>query len=189
MKVDRHGSAAVLTDEQLDALLDAAPSARYRALWSIQRWTAGRISEVLALTWGDINGKVTYRKGNTKTKTTRQVPTAPRLEAELIAYREAWQAEYGHPPARDEALFPAKGSTYSPMTRQAADKALRHTCDALGLQGVSTHSFRRSLATAAVRRGVSLHVIQKVTGHKSLGSLGHYLEAGDEEVLAAITGE
>lgn len=188
MKVDRHGSAAVLTDDQLDALLDAAPSPRYRALWAVQRWTAGRISEVLTLTWGDINGKVTYRRANTKTKTTRQVPTAPRLEAELIAYRQAWEAEHGHLPTRDEALFPAKGSTHTPMTRQAADKALRQTCEVLGLQGVSTHSFRRSLATSAVRRGVSLHVIQKVTGHKSLGSLGHYLEADDEEVMAAITG-
>jgi integrase/recombinase XerD len=58
----------------------------------------------------------------------------------------------------------------------------------LGLEGVSTHSFRRTLATAAVRRGVSLHVVQQVTGHKSLGSLGHYLEADDTEVMAAIVG-
>ena len=68
------------------------------------------------------------------------------------------------------------------------DKALRQTCSRLGLEGVSTHSFRRSLATAAVRRGVALSTIQRVTGHKSLGSLGHYLEASDEEVLAAIVG-
>jgi hypothetical protein len=34
--------------------------------------------------------------------------------------------------------------------------------------------------------GVSLHVLQKVTGHKSLGSLVHYLEADESEVLAAI---
>jgi integrase len=53
---------------------------------------------------------------------------------------------------------------------------------------VSTHSFRRSLATAAVRRGVPLHVVQRITGHKSLGSLGHYLEADESEVLAAIAG-
>lgn len=188
MKVDRHGAAAVLTPEQLDALLDAAPSPRYRALWSIQRWTAGRISEVLALRWGDLNGVVTYRRGNTKTKTTRQVPTAPRLEAELQEYRAAWEAEHGHAPARDEALFPAKGSTTSPMSRQAADKALRATCDALGLQGVSTHSFRRSFATGALRRGVSMPAIQRVTGHQSLGSLGHYLEADTDEVAAAIEG-
>lgn len=89
---------------------------------------------------------------------------------------------------QEEVLFPAMGSTTTPQTRQAADKALRQTCARLGLEGVSTHSFRRSLATAAVRRGVSLHVIQRVTRHKSLGSLGHYLEADESEVLAAIVG-
>ncbi len=188
MKVDRHGAAAVLTPEQLNALLDAAPSPRYRALWSVQRWTAGRISEVLALRWGDLNGVVTFKAGNTKTKTTRQVKTSQRLEAELQTYRQAWEAEHGHTPAKDEALFPAKGSTHTPMTRQAADKALRQACDALGLQGVSTHSFRRSFATGALRRGVSMPSIQQVTGHQSLGSLGRYLEGDTDEITAAIEG-
>ncbi|NDF92733.1 MAG: site-specific integrase [Betaproteobacteria bacterium] len=188
MKVDRHGSAAVLTDEQADALIAAAPSPRYRALWSLQRWSAGRISEVLALRWGDLNGVVTFRKGNTKTRMTRQVPTCPALADALAQYRDAWTAEHGHAPARDEALFPAAGSTHSPMTRQAADKALRQTCARLGLEGVSTHSWRRTMATNAVRRGVPLNVVQRITGHKSLGSLGHYLDASEAEVLAAITG-
>jgi integrase/recombinase XerD len=188
MKVDRNGAAATLTEDQLDALLEAAPSPRYRVMWALQRWSAGRIGEVLALRWGDLNGKVTYRAANTKTKTTRQVPTAPRLSEEIEAYRLAWAAEHGHTPSKEEVLFPALGSTTSPQTRQAADKALRKTCARLGLEGVSTHSFRRSLATAAVRRGVALSTIQRVTGHKSLGSLGHYLEASDDEVLAAIVG-
>jgi integrase/recombinase XerD len=188
MKVDRHGSAATLSSDQLDQLLAAAPSPRYRALWAIQRWTAGRIGECLALSWGDINGAVTFRRANTKTKTTRQVPTAPQLATELEAYRIAWAQEHGHLPARNEALFPAKGSTHSPMSRQAADKALRQTCEALGLEGVSTHSFRRSFATGALKRGVGLPTIQKVTGHKSLGSLGHYLDVDEAEVLAAIAG-
>lgn len=186
MKVDRNGKAATLSPEQLDALLEAAPSPRYRALWSVQRWTAGRISEVLALRWGDLNGVVTFRSATTKTRSTRQVPTHPRLAEELAAYRLAWEAEHGHAPARDEVLFPAAGSTHSPMTRQAADKALRATCATLGLEGVSTHSFRRSLATDAVRRGISLPAIQRVTGHKNLGSLGHYIDIEDAEVLAAI---
>jgi hypothetical protein len=35
---------------------------------------------------------------------------------------------------------------------------------------------------------VALNVVQQITGHKSLGSLGHYFEADDSEVLAAIMG-
>ena len=173
----------------MEALLEEAPSPRYRCQWAMQRWTAGRIGEVLALRWGDLSGGVTYRKGTTKTKTTRQVPTAPRLAAELETYRAAWEAEHGHAPGKDEVLFPAAGSTHSPQSRQAADKALRQTCARLGLEGVSTHSFRRTLATDAVRRGVALNVVQQITGHRSLGSLGPYLEADETEVLAAITGD
>ncbi|WP_216906816.1 tyrosine-type recombinase/integrase [Synechococcus sp. CCY 0621] len=188
MKNDRHGKAAALTEDQLDALQAAAPSPRYACLWAIQRWTAARISEALALTWADINGVVTFRRASTKTKTTRQVPIVHALREALAVYRTAWEAEHGHPPASTEALFPAAGSTTTPQTRQAADKALRATCARLGLQGVSTHSFRRSLAQSAVGRGVPLHVVQKLTGHKSLGSLGEYLSATDAEVLAAIGG-
>lgn len=187
-KVNRNGAAAVLSADEVEALLEAAPSPRYRALWAIQRWTAGRIGECLALTWGDLNGKVTYRAAITKARATRQVATIPRLSAEIEAYRAAWAAEHGHTPAKDEALFPAKASTHTAMTRQAADKALRQTCALLGLEGVSTHSFRRTLATDCVRRGVGLHVVQQITGHKSLGSLGHYLQADESEVMAAISG-
>jgi site-specific recombinase XerD len=44
------------------------------------------------------------------------------------------------------------------------------------------------MAQSAVKRGVPLHVVQRITGHKSLGSLGKYLNATEEEVLKAITG-
>jgi integrase/recombinase XerD len=189
VKIDRNGKARALTDLELDRLLAAAPSSRYRALWAIQRWTAARISEALALRWADVNGCLSYRAATTKSGMTRQVPIAASLRVELTTYREAWAAEHGHAPAPGEALFPAMGSTTTPQTRQAADKALRQTCARLGLVGVSTHSFRRSLAQAAVSRGVPLHVVQAVTGHKSLGSLGEYLAATEAEVLAAIGGE
>lgn len=186
MKVDRNGKARALTAAELDQLIAAAPSPRYLTLWTLQRHTAARIGEALALRWGDINGKVTFRRATTKTRTTRQAVVRPALREVLDSYRAAWEAEHGHPPARDEALFPAKGSTHSPMTRQAADKALRAACASLGLEGTTTHSFRRSLAQAAVRNGVPLSTVQAMTGHKSLGSLGEYLQASDEEISEAL---
>lgn len=188
MKNDRHGQATVLTTEQLDALLDAAPAPRHRALWAVQRFTAARITEALALRWADLNGVVTFRARTTKTGETRQVKISSRLAAELEAYRLAWAAEHGHQPERNEVLFPAAGSTTSPQTRQGADKALRATCARLGLQGVSTHSFRRSFATGALRRGITMPSIKQVTGHRSLASLALYLEGDEQEVLAAIEG-
>ncbi|MEB3262483.1 MAG: site-specific integrase [Cyanobacteriota bacterium] len=187
MKVNRHGKAARLTAEEFAALLAAAPSPRYRALWAVQRWTAARIGEALALHWADVAGaQVTYRRASTKT--TRQVPQCEPLQQALVDYRQEWAREHGHAPTAAEALFPAAGSTTSPQTRQAADKALRKTCRQIRLEGVSLHSFRRSAAQDAVSRGLPLHVEQALTGHKSLGSLGEYLSASRAEVLAAIGG-
>ena len=187
MKVNRNGKAAALGAGQLDELLEAAPSDRYKMLWMLQRLTASRIGEALALTWGDVvGGKVTFRRSTTKTKATRQIAQNPRLKQALASYRQQWAGEHGHEPAAGEVLFPAAGSTTTPQSRQAADKALRATCKRIGLEGVSLHSFRRTAAQDAVDRGLPLHVVQKMTGHKSLGSLGEYLQASDEEVLAAI---
>ena len=186
MKVDRNGKAAALSAEQFMALLETS-SPRYRCLWAIQRFTAARISEALALTWADVAcQQVTFRKATTKTKSTRQVPQSAALQAELAAYRLAWAAEHGHEPVAGEVLFPGAGSTTSPQTRQAADLALRKYCARLNLVGVSLHSFRRTAAQQAVANGHALHVVQKLTGHKSLGSLGEYLQASEAEVLAAI---
>jgi integrase/recombinase XerD len=187
MKVQRNGKAAALTEQQLEALLAAAPSAKHHCLWMVQRWSAARISEALALTWGDVGGKhVTYRRSTTKTKTTRQLLQAPALAEELAAYKEHWAKEHGHQPKPSEALFPAAGSTTSTMTRQAADKAFRAACKAVAIEGASLHSFRRTMAQNLVAKGVPLPTVQLATGHKSLSSLGEYLTASQEDVLAAM---
>ncbi|MCT0215049.1 site-specific integrase [Synechococcus sp. CS-1330] len=65
-------------------------------------------------------------------------------------------------------------------------KALRQTCSRIALEGVSLHSFRRTAAQDAVDRGLPLHVVQALTGHKSMGSLGGYVQPSDSQVLAAI---
>lgn len=186
MKVARNGKAAALTADQLAALLDAAP-ARYRCLFALQRYTAARVSEALALSWADVaGGLVTFRRATTKTKATRQVPQSKALQAELAAWREAWAELHGHTPRPSEAVFPGANSTTTPQTRQAADLALRRLCRQVGIEGASLHSFRRTAAQDAVGRGVPLHHVQALTGHKSLGSLGEYLQATQEQVLAAI---
>ena len=181
MKIARHGKASALTDQQFQELLNAAPSPKYRMLWALQRYTAARIGEALQVTWAaTAGGRITFLKATTKTKRTRQVPICPALAAEIDRYRATCDAEPGH------FLFPTDDSVTQPMSRQAADKALRKAVSRIGLEGVSTHSFRRSAAQAAVDKGAPLRHVMALTGHKSLGSLGEYLDATDSDVLACL---
>ena len=175
-KNNRNGQAEIWTDEQLEEVMsDLSPS--MRALFSICRFTGCRVSEARQLRADDLVGDyIVFRKATTKGKKgTRQLVIHPKLKTVL--------GEIDLPTAG--YLFPGRGS--GPITRQACDKALRIVCDRIGLEGHSTHSFRRTTLTRLSNRKVPLRVIQEISGHKSLQELQRYLEVSPEQVEDAIS--
>lgn len=174
-KVNRNGQAAVLKAEQLEEVFDYLPQP-HDLIFQICYYTAARIGEVVQLQSGDIvGGYVVYRARTTKTKKTRAVAIAPPLE-KLLAGVELKNQGY---------LFPGRFKGH--ITTRACDKALRETLDYLGIRGVSTHSFRRSLLTMMhFEKGYSLRTLQKITQHEDIGNLARYLEIGQQEADEAL---
>ena len=68
------------------------------------------------------------------------------------------------------------------------DNALRRASDLLGFEGVSTHTFRRSLATHLYDSGVPLRQIMAIAGHASLASLTSYLNLEQRAAGDALLG-
>lgn len=79
-------------------------------------------------------------------------------------------------------LFPS-GSGSGHLTVRAVDKWVRQSAEMVGLEGVSTHSFRRSQATHLHLAGVPLRAIQRITGHATLAALERYLDVGSAEAF------
>ena len=178
-KCDRNGQADIFTDEQLDQVL-AELSVRMRSLFAICRYTGCRVSEARQLRAEDlVNNRIIFRRGNTKTKQTREAPIHPKLKAMLQA---AALPTTGY-------LFPSghRGRGPGAVSRQACDKALRIACDRLGLVGYSTHSFRRSALTKMSNAGIPLRLVQEISGHSDLGSLQRYLAVQPEQLEEAIS--
>jgi integrase/recombinase XerD len=178
-KVNGHGQAAVLTGEQINLLFtEGLQSDRDRALFGILLYCGCRVSEGLALTPADVTAThITLRKSTTKgQRGTRQIDIHPTL----ACYLAAWDG------ATDGALFPGRHGR-GRMTRAAADLILKDACKRCGLEGVSTHSFRRTALTQLHNAGVPLRVIQSISGHASLASLQRYLEVAPQQVSGAIS--
>lgn len=175
MKVAGNGQGKILTPDELRLLFtDGFKSDRDRALFGICLYTGCRVSEALALETTDIRGgMLTFRKSTTKGKLkTRVVDIQPGL-AELLA---------NYQPAKPGLLFPGMTGRRSPtLTRFMADKILRDACKRVGLEGVSTHSFRRTALTMMSGVGIPLRVIQEISGHSDLGTLQRYLEVTAEQ--------
>lgn len=179
MKVSGNGKAKILTPDELVRLFEEGlVTTRDRALFAICLCTGCRISEALALQTTDIKGKVlTFRKSTTKGKLkTRPVDVEPKLAEYLDA----------HQPPKPGLMFRG-GRPGKPLTRFMADKILRNACKRIGIEGVSTHSFRRTALTMMSSAGIPLRHIQEISGHNDLGVLQRYLEVTPEQRRQAVS--
>ena len=184
MKIDRHDQAKILSSEELSGLFTIGlKSARDRALFGVCLYTGTRIAEACSLHTkdvyaidGSIRPRVTIRKGTTKGKIeTRSVPINPELKLLLAAYSSP-----------KVYLFPGRHGR-GHIHPDSADKILRAAFLELGIEGASSHSFRRTCLTQMHRSGVPLKVIQKISGHKTLAALQKYLEVLDEDLESAVS--
>jgi len=68
----------------------------------------------------------------------------------------------------------------------SADTILREAFVSAGIEGASTHSFRRTALTQMSNAGIALRVMQEISGHSNLELLQRYLEVRREKVRGAI---
>jgi integrase/recombinase XerD len=178
VKVAGNGQAKVLTITEVRTLFsEGLTCERDRALFGICLYTACRISEALQLHTSDVKSSVIiFRKGNTKGKLdTREAPIPPPLASLLADYRpkSGW-------------YFPGKRGVRETLGRHAADQILKRACKRIGIEGASTHSFRRTALTMMSAAGVPLRTIQRISGHRDLGVLQEYLEVSPEQLQKAV---
>lgn len=174
MKVAGCGKGKVLTPDEFSKIKSKIHY-KYQVFFDIMWSTGARVSEVCKLRCVDIvNNTLVIRKTNTKTKETREIPISPELVRKI-----------DNLPKENGFLFAGMGGN-SHITRYTIDKVLRNACKECGLEGISTHSFRRTTITELSRNNVSLRVIQKVSGHKNLNVLQEYIDIEEKEVVNAL---
>lgn len=191
-KVNRNGQAKVLTPEELELLFTKGlTTLRDRVLFSICINTACRIAEACQLKYsyvytdaGEVRDYVTFGKNTTKGKiATRQIPINESLKLRLQEYYPTALDNLSH---NNEYLFSCRhrhlGKHIHP---QSADLILRNACKAVGLEGVSTHSFRRTAITHMNSKGTSLVAMQAISGHRSLTNLVRYVEVSEKQKVDA----
>lgn len=185
MKIDRHGRAKILTQEEIQLLFsEGLETNRDRCLFGIMLFSACRVREACTLLTKDVyepSGRVRneliFRKGNTKGKlATRTIPVLVDLRLILTEY---------YPSAGVEYLFPGRFGLEHIQSDSAA-RVLRKACNRVGILGASTHSFRRTALTQMSDTNIPLRIIQEVSGHRNLSQLQKYLEVKPEQVRGAI---
>ncbi len=187
MKIDRHGRAKILTTQEVQLLFNEGFTLnpiRDRTLFAVCLYTACRITECVTLNIQDVydsklrvRPELVIRKGNTKGKlATRTIPVIEDLRIRLHEFK---------PPTTRGYLFTGRHGR-GHIQSDSAGWILREACKRVGIEGVSTHSFRRTALTQMSNAGVPIRVIQEISGHRTLDELYKYLEVKSEQVRGAI---
>jgi len=173
--------AKVLTAHEEQAIFENLTTDRDRLMFGLTLYTGGRISEVIQLTWGNINKvQVRYPREITKGKKSgRAIPINPKL-AELIDNHRPEDAKPSDP------IF--MGRNHAPIKRLRAHRILEAAVAKAGLDGmgISTHSGRRTFLTRLNRLGLDYTNMAAMSGHASVDVLRRYLERDDDVQAAAV---
>src|SRR4028118_899012 len=154
MKIERHGQAKILTQQEIELLFNKGlQTSRDRTLFGVCLYTACRIAEACSLmvkdiytNSGTVRSTINFRKANTKGKLqTRAIPVIE----DLLRLLTSWK-----PNAGQTYLFPGRHPNHhwKHLHTNSADRILREAFSRTGIEGASTHSFRRTALTSDEQR-------------------------------------
>ena len=141
---------------------------------------AARVGEATSIRVRNINSNhqvVILEKMTTKCKETREIPIGSKLLSDL----QGWISD--NDLKDDDYIFfsSSRNIKHVPgskkLSNQSVDEYFSKTFDWIGIQGASTHSFRRSRLTHLMEKSWNVREIMHISGHKNLLSLQQYLDS------------
>jgi integrase/recombinase XerD len=166
----------ILSGTEVETLLDAMGSVKYRTIVLTAYGAGLRIDEVCSLGVEDIDSRrnlIHVRDG--KHGRDRYVMLSSRV---LLALRTYWRVERPEGPK----LFPGQ-KPGSAISHEAVRKALRRAALRCQLRKpVTPHILRHSFATHLLELGTDVRVIQVLLGHKSIRTTVRYAQVSQAHV-------
>jgi len=167
----------VLTGPEIERVLAATQSAKYRAIFMLAYGAGLRIGEVCALHVQDIDSQRGLIHVRTSKTGERYAPLGKRV---LVALRDYYKAY--RPPGPE--LFPGRGAS-GVLCRNAVRKVLVGVVRKAGIdKPVTPHTFRHTCATHLLDSGLDVRSVQVLLGHRSIESTAHYLHVSRQRLAA-----
>lgn len=167
----------ILSESEVLTMIGMTTKERDKALLTLLYASGGRVSEICALTWADVqpsgeSGQVTlYGKGGD----TRAVKLSAKTWAMLQTLRNGADS--------DQPVFASQMGGH--MVASRVWQIVREAAQRAGITGkVSPHWFRHSHATHALERGANIKLVQETLGHSSLQVTSRYTHARPDQSSA-----
>ncbi len=165
-------SERILDPDELNALLNADTSERNRLILKLFYYGGLRVSELINLTWKDLNGE--YLNVFGKGSKTRVVRLPQPLVAELKQFKPCGSK-------RDDYIF-ISVRTKSKLRRESVTQLIKAIAVEVGIdKPVSSHTLRHCHATNSLNRGAPISLVKETLGHSSVAITSRYLHVRPDQ--------
>ena len=166
------------TDEALELMRDHCGSLRDLALIDLLASSGMRVGELVALNREDIDFQerecVVLGKGGKERLVYFDARTKIHLQNYLAGRRDS-----------SPALFVSLRAPHERLQIGGVEARLRQLGRRLRLPRVHPHKFRRTLATAAIDKGMPIEQLQRLLGHQKIDTTMHYAMVKQQNVKLA----
>ena len=175
----------VLSPEEVERLLEAAPGLKYQAALSVAYGAGLRVSEVVALKVDDIDSRrMVIRVDQGKGRKDRYVMLSPTL---LGLLRSWWREASARGKMLPHGWLFLGQDPLNPLSARQLNRACHAAAEAAGItKRVSPHSLRHAFATHLLEHKEDIRVIQVLLGHKKLETTALYAQVATR-TLSAVT--
>ena len=165
-------------DEALELMRDNAPSLRDLAIIDLLASSGMHVGELVTLNRDDINFAerecVVFGKGDKERLVYFDARTKIHLQNYLVGRDDD-----------NSALFVSLKSPHDRLQIGGVETMLRELGRQLNLTKVHPHKFRRTLATAAIDKGMPIEQVQQLLGHQKIDTTMHYAMVKQQNVKIA----
>ena len=155
------------SDEALEMMRDSCSNIRDLAIIDLLASTGIRVGELVHMNRSDIDFEnrecVVFGKGSKE----RKVYFDARTKLHLSAYLEGRCDE-------NPAMFVSLNSPHERLQISGVETMLRKLGNAISLDKIHPHKFRRTLATRAIDKGMPIEQVQVLLGHKKIDTTLQY---------------
>ena len=165
-------SERILDQSELYALLNADTSDRNRLILNLFYYGGLRVSELINLTWKDLNGE--YLNVFGKGSKTRIVRLPLKIVAELKEFKPCGSK-------RNDYMF-ISVRTKSKLRRESVTQLIKAIALSVGIdRPVSSHTLRHCHATNSLEKGAPISLVKETLGHSSVAITSRYLHVRPDQ--------
>jgi integrase/recombinase XerD len=182
--------ASVLTDSDIRRVFRIIETTRHaernRLAFILSIYAGMRIGEIAALTVGDVataqgevRREIKLAADQTKGSKGRTVVLSGRIQREIGVHLA------NRTPCRDDAPLIASQRNGHFFSNVSLSTLFKEISELAGIR-TSSHSGRRTFATRLNARGVGMRTIQRLMGHRYIGTTALYCDVSDDMMKNAV---